>query len=268
MGLGGLGFPCLSASAVPALTFWWRFVSAGCRHRCQRVPWPLAGVQRAGAACYGLCGSLLGLESRLVSLALVLWCALVRCVVSCFAVMRPAGPCCVVVRPALSCRVAPCRAVVCRAVPRRAALCCGVSFLWLPCLGALPRVVPWWGRGVGSVVVGLARVVVWDAGRGSVAGWWPGGAVRCGVARWIRAAGVRVCHSGWWVRYLPAGLPSLGACALVPCPLGALVCSPGCCGRVVFLFWCLCGGPCCGRSSQAVGTGWWAARRCSRRFLR
>ena len=50
----------------------------------------------------------------------------------------------------------------------------------------------------GSVLDSLARVVVRSAAR-SVAGWWLGGAVRCGVARWVCAVGVWVSPSGWWV---------------------------------------------------------------------
>ena len=103
------------------------------------VQWPLAGVRQAGVASSGMCGGLLGLDRRLVSLALVLWCALVRRVVFVpfFTVLRRACLCCVVVRPALLCRAAPCRAVVCCAVPRRAASCCGVLCLGVPCRGAL-----------------------------------------------------------------------------------------------------------------------------------
>ena len=76
------------------------------------------------------------------------------------------------------------------------------------------------------MVVSPARVVVRSAAQ-SVAGRWLVGAVRCGVARWDRAVGVRVCRSGRWVRWESAGLPSLGACALVPCSLGGLPPAPG-----------------------------------------
>ena len=82
-------------------------------------------------------------------------------------------------------------------------------------------------HGVGSALVRLARFVVRDAGRGYVAGWWLEGALWCGVACWIRAAGIWVCRLGLWVRRVSAGLSSLGACALVPCPLGVLAPSPG-----------------------------------------
>ena len=53
-------------------------------------------------------------------------------------------------------------------------------------------------------------------------GWWPGGPVRCGAARWVCVAGFSVCRSAWCVRRVSAGLPSLEACALVPCLLGVL----------------------------------------------
>ena len=60
------------------------------------------------------------------------------------------------------------------------------------------------------------------------------------------------------------GLPSLGACALVPCPLGVPVPSSGCCGRAVVLFWCLCGGPCGGGGRRLAVRAWWCpVRRCS-----
>ena len=55
-----------------------------------------------------------------------------------------------------------------------------------------------------------------------MADWWLGGAVRCGVARWIRVAGVRLGRSACWVRWSSAEWPSLGARALVPCPLRSL----------------------------------------------
>ena len=82
--------------------------------------------------------------------------------------------------------------------------------------------VPPCRRGVASALVGLVGSVVWDAGRGYVVGWWSAGPVRCVLARWVCVAGVWVCRSGWWVRRVSAGLPSLGACALVLCPLGFL----------------------------------------------
>ena len=104
----------------------------------------------------------------------------------CCDVLRRVGPCCVAVRPPGPRRVAPCRAVVCRSVPRRVASCCGVLCFGVPCRVALHCGALRCGvlcclvlcRG-GSVEVSLARVVVRSAGR-SVAGWWLGGAVRCG----------------------------------------------------------------------------------------
>ena len=164
--------------------------------------WPLAGVLRAGAAPSGVCGGLLWVDPRLASLALVLWCAVVRRAASCLV-----SPCCVVVvravlRPAGLYRVAPCCAVVCRSVPLRVVSCCGVLCLGVPCRGALHCGALRCGvpcclvfcRG-GSVEVSLARVVVRSAGR-SVPAWWLGGAVRCGVARWVYGVGVWVCRSG------------------------------------------------------------------------
>ena len=105
---------------------------------------------------------------------------------------------CTAVRRGTVCRVASCCALYCCAVvPGR------------------PFSLPLQCR-VGLALLRLARFVVRDASQGYVAGWRLGGAARCGVALLIGAAGVRVCRSGLWVRRVSAGLPSLGACALVP----------------------------------------------------
>ena len=119
--------------------------------------WPLAGVRRVGLALSHGCGrvsspsqacsGLLRLDPRLVSLAFVLLCALVRRAVSCRAL-----PCCAVLvravwRCALLCRavsrhVGPWCAVPWRGwlgcvVPHRAVSCCGVLCRRMPCRGAL-----------------------------------------------------------------------------------------------------------------------------------
>ena len=132
------------------------------------VQWPLAGVRWADVALSpgcgrvsfpsGLCEGLLGLAPWLVSLALLLWCALVRRAVSC-----RVSPCCAV----LVCAVLWC-ALVCCDLPRRVMLWC---------------VVPWRGW--------LRRAVPCDAA--SCFGVWcrgmpchgalHGGALRCGVPR-------------------------------------------------------------------------------------
>ena len=108
--------------------------------------WPLAGVWRAGAAPSGVCGGLFWLV--------------------------------------LQVRVS--RALVCRSVPRRVASWCGVLCFGVPCRGALHCGALRCGVPCclvlclgGSGEVSLACVVVRSAGR-SVAGWWLGGAVRCG----------------------------------------------------------------------------------------
>ena len=68
--------------------------------------------------------------------------------------------------------VVPCCAALCRVTSRRAVARCTVARCCAVCRGlALCR--------GGSVEVSLACVVVRSAGR-SVAGWWVGGAVRCG----------------------------------------------------------------------------------------
>ena len=221
------------------------------------VRWLLAGVRRVGVAlshsCVrvsspsGACGGLLGLDPRLVSLALVLWCPLVRRAVSCRAL-----PCCAV----LVCAVLWC-APLCRAVPRfvvpwcvvlwrgwlrravlcRVVSCCGVSCRGVPCRGvlhggALRYGVPcclvlcrvslcrgvWWAlfgsrSGVGWGRCWLDWPVSWCGTRAEVmwlAGGW--GAV-LGVV-WLvgsvlRGSGcaVRVCGSGG----CPRGCPPWGS---------------------------------------------------------
>ena len=60
LGLGGSGFPCPFASAVPVLTFWWPFVWAD-RHCCCRARGDLlpmcGGLVRllpgCAVACFG-----------------------------------------------------------------------------------------------------------------------------------------------------------------------------------------------------------------------
>ena len=132
---------------VPALTFWWWFLWYVPSPWLPGVRWPLAGVRWAAVALFhgcgrvslpsGFCGGLLGLDPRLVSLPLVLWCALVRCALSCrvspcCAVLVCAVLWCTLLRPAVQRRVVPwCvmswRGWLRHAVPRRAASCCGVS---------------------------------------------------------------------------------------------------------------------------------------------
>ena len=152
------------------------------------VRWPLASVWRAGAVPSGVCGGLFCLDLRLASLALVLWCAVVRC-------------------------VAPCRAVVCRSVPRHVASCRGMLCFGVPCRGALHCGALRWGVPCcltfcrrGSVKVSPACVVVRSAGQ-SVAGWLLAGAVRCqrlaGSVLWGSECAAR---AGWSVR-CPWGCP-------------------------------------------------------------
>ena len=135
-----------------------------------------AGVWRAGAAPSGVCGGLFWLVFQV--------------------------------------RVS--RAVLCRSVPRRVASCCGVSRFGVRCRGALHCGALRCGvpcclvlcRG-GSVEVSLACFVVRSAGR-SVAGWWLGGAVRCGwlagSVLWGPGRAVRVGGSG----RCPWGFPPCG----------------------------------------------------------
>ena len=139
----------------------------------------------------GWCGSFRGvrwfdLVRPSVSVpCLVLWCAVVRRAASC-----PVLTCCVV----LVCAVLRC-AVLGRAVLRRAALwcaalcriascsavaCCALGFLAVLRCTVVRCGAVCCAASCGAVVqVSLARVVVQSAGR-TVAGWWLGGAVRCG----------------------------------------------------------------------------------------
>ena len=92
----------------------------------------------------------------------------------CGVLVRRSGVCGGLFRLVVQVRVS--RAVLCRSVPRRVPSCCGALDsgelrCGVPCYLVLCR--------GGSVEVSLACVVVRSAGR-SVAGWWLGGAVRCG----------------------------------------------------------------------------------------
>ena len=86
----------------------------------------------------------------------------------------------------------PCSAALCRVASRRAVARCTVARCGAVCRG------PAWCRG-GSVEFSLACVVVRSAGR-SVAGWWLGGAVRCGCLAgsvlWGPGRAAPACGSG------------------------------------------------------------------------
>ena len=163
------------------------------------------------------------------------------CLVLCFAVLRHAVLRRAAVCPALLCRALPCCAVVRLAVARGVAPCCAAPRCVLLCCvalwGALLRcaarrcavlccavvcrwsIVPPVRLGVASALVRLvallcgtgAQVVSLAGGRGTSFGVMQ--------LRWVCVAVVWVCCSVWWVTRLSAGLPSLGTCALVPCPL-------------------------------------------------
>ena len=72
------------------------------------------------------------------------------------------------------------------------------------------------------------RVGAWLVG-----GWW----VRSGVGGSLGPCcwGL-IVPLGLLGRVGVCGVPSLGACAVVPCPLGVPVPSPGCCGRAFVLY--------------------------------
>ena len=82
----------------------------------------------------------------------------------------------------------------------------------------------------------LVRLVALLCGSPAQVAWLSGG--RWVWFRVVRLAGlvlrgVWVCRLVWLVRLMSAWLPSLGACALVPCPLGVDVprSAPGSAGR-------------------------------------
>ena len=98
------------------------------------VRWPLAGVWRAGAAPSAVCGGLARLDPWLVSLALVLWCAVVRRA----ALWRVSLCCVVLVRAVLRCarlvravlrRIMLWCAALCRVASRRGVVCCVLGCL-------------------------------------------------------------------------------------------------------------------------------------------
>ena len=165
------------------------------------VRWPLAGVRRVGVALSHGCGrvsslsgafgGLRGLNPPLVSLVLVLWCALVHRAVSCRALPCCAVLVCAVLQCALLCRAVP-RPIVLwcvvpwlgwlrRAVPRRAVSCCGVSCRGVPCCAALHGGAP--RCGVPCCLVSCRIAVPWcvvgpshcRSGGGWGRGWldWP-----------------------------------------------------------------------------------------------
>ena len=155
--------------------------------------WPLAGVRRVGVALShgcgrvsspsGGCGSLLGLDARLLSLALVLWCALVRRAVSCRGLPCCAVLVCAVLRCTLLCHAVPRRVVpwcvlpwrgwLRRAMPRRAVSCFGVSCRGVPCRGALH-----------------------------------GSGLRCGVPCCLVLCRVYLCGGVWWALF--TAIPAWG----------------------------------------------------------
>ena len=172
----------------------------------------------------GVCGGLFWLDPRLASLALVLWCAVLRraasCSVSlcCVVLVRAVLRCallghvvlrCVVPRCAAPCRVASCRAVACcafgclvvvRCTLARcgaaccAASCCAVVGRWKsvqPVSWCGVRVGVWLavGRGLWLGVEWLGGSVLWGSGRAARAGRsdrCPRGCPPCGPVLWSR----------------------------------------------------------------------------------
>ena len=161
----------------------------------------------------GVCGGLLWLNPRLSFLALVLWCAVVRCAASC-----RVSPCCVLLvsavlwcallgRVVLRYVVLWC-AALCRFASPRAVVCCALVFLvvvrcTVECCGAVCRaasccaVTGRW-RSVWPVSWCRVRVGVWLAG-----GWglwigvgWLGASVLWGSGRAARAGGSGRCPLG------------------------------------------------------------------------
>ena len=185
--------------------------------------WPLAGVWRAGAAPSWAVRWLVLVRPSLASLALVLWCAVVRRAASC-----RVSPCCVVlVRAVLRCVllgrvvlrcVVPWCAALCHVTLRRAVACCALGCLVVvPCTvvrcGAVCR-----ADSCCAVVVSRrsVRPVSW-----------------CGVRVGVRLAGGRGVRlgAGWLVGSLlmgsglPLGLVGRLGVRRVALP-GGLCCSP------------------------------------------
>ena len=192
----GAGFNILAAVCVGGLLLF----LPGAR-------WPFAGVWRAGAGLPGVCGGLFWLDPRSASLALMLWCAVVRCTASCCVL-----PCCVVlVLAVLRCAllgrvvwrcVVPWCAALCRVASRRAVACCALGCLVLVrctlvrcgavCRAALCCAVVGWLRSVRPMSLCRVRVEVWLAG-----GW----GVRLGAGWLCRSVLLESgrARSGWWV---------------------------------------------------------------------
>ena len=180
----------------------------------------------------------------------MLCCAVLCCAVPRCSALRCGAPCLFVLCRAVSCRVvschgvagcavlcraALCRSVLCRVVVClvalrckavrctavcRAASCCAVLCSAVVCGGSI---VPLVRRGVATALV---RLVALLCGTRAEVMWLAGGrGAWLGVVRLVFfcVAGVWVCRSAWRVRRVSAGLPSLGACALVRCPLGVPV---------------------------------------------
>ena len=187
--------------------------------------WALAGAWWAGAAPSGACCGFVGLDLWLVSLALVLLCAVVRHAVSC-----RVSPCCVVLaRAVLRCavlcrallhRAVPCCAALCHIVPHRAVVCLVVVRCTMVRCGAVCRAASC------CAVVGrwcIVRPVSWCRVR---VGLWLAGSwgVRLGVGwlagpvLWGSGCAARAGGSGGYPRSCPpSGLclgtvPSGGSC--------------------------------------------------------
>ena len=125
------------------------------------------------------------------------------------------------------------RAMLCRSVPRGVALCCGLLRFGVRCRGALHCGALRCGVPCclllccgGSVEVSLACVAMRSAGR-SVAGWWLGGAVRCG---WIAGS----------VLWGPGRAARAGGSGR--CPRGCPPWGPVPWSRVLWGSWCLAPG--------------------------
>ena len=187
-----------------------------------RARWPLAGVWQAGAALSGPCGGLFWLNPRLVSLALVLLCVLVRGAASC-----RVSPCCLVLvravlRCALLCRavlrhVVPWCAAPCRVAPRCAVGCCALGCLVLVrctvvrcaavCRAASCCALVGRWRLVQPVSCCGVLVGVWLAGGWGMplgVGWLAGSAL------WVSGCAARAGGSGRCPRGCPPGVLCFG----------------------------------------------------------
>ena len=199
------GFSCVLFGRVPAPWVGWAMYTVGSAPLLAGLGPASASWAAAPGGClwfwvrglrlfvsFPLCGAGFNLLGGPPPLLLgALWPRVWPAVLVCGVLVRRL-PGCAVAGFGLSFRlgsVVSCCAALCRVASRRAVARCTVARCGAVCPGLA------WCRG-GSVEVSLACVVGRSAGR-SVAGWWLGGAVRCGcLARSVLWGLGRAAHAG------------------------------------------------------------------------